>query len=400
MIERNWYKCYGESWTGMIDPDSFAHSAKFSRALIRCIYQHCIEQSYLHEGNTVIDPFGGVALGALHAMHNGLHWIGIELEPCFVTLGQANIDLWNDRFAQHMPHWGTAQLLQGDSRQLARVVGEAGGVVSSPPYAESLGNGKSGIDWSKQADRETSHSHGWDGETYGQRTGQLGSMRDTDHAEAVAATCVSSPPYADQDNDWQRLNNIPGRVVLGQDNYGATPDQLGAMPAGEWQAAGAVSSPPYEDQNACNDPKYHANRKNPGGPLHGDYGNASGNLGNERGDIFWSAARLIVQQTHQVLAPGAVAIWVCKRFVRNKQIVDFSRQWCELCEACGFEITEWIKAWLVEDRGAQWRLDGELEERTVERKSFFRRLHQGKFPELAIDWEDVIVMRKVKESSS
>jgi len=37
-----------------------------------------------------------------------------------------------------------------------------------------------------------------------------------------------------------------------------------------------------------------------------------------------------------------------------------------------------IRAWLIEDRGAQFALDGELVKKTVEQKSFFRRLYERK----------------------
>ena len=78
---------------------------------------------------------------------------------------------------------------------------------------------------------------------------------------------------------------------------------------------------------------------------------------------------------------------------RNKQRVDFPNQWRELGEACGFETVEWIRAWLVEDRGAQFTLTGGLEERKVERKSFFRRLAERKGSP-RIDYEIVLVQKK------
>jgi len=109
---------------------------------------------------------------------------------------------------------------------------------------------------------------------------------------------------------------------------------------------------------------------------------------------FWGAARAILLQCHHVLAPGGVAIWVVKDFVRNKKRVDFTGQWRALCEACGFETVEVIRAWLVEDRGAQFTLGGELEERQVERKSFFRRLAERKGSP-RIDYEVVLITRKV-----
>lgn len=129
--------------------------------------------------------------------------------------------------------------------------------------------------------------------------------------------------------------------------------------------------------------------------LASNYGATNGQLGTETGETFWSAAKTIMEQCHQVLAPSAVAVWVCKRFVRNKRIVEFSQQWAQLGEACGFETVEWIRAWLVEDRGAQFDLFGNLEKRTVERKSFFRRLYENKYPGNSIDWEDVVIQKKL-----
>jgi len=180
----------------------------------------------------------------------------------------------------------------------------------------------------------------------------------------------------------------------------------------EGDFAAMVTSPPYEGSS----PEAHSSgidlRKNyetyraSGGgsswekfvasrEKHQDgYGNSEGQLGAQNSNTFWSAARTIIEQTHQTLAHDAVAVWVCKRFVRNKAIVDFSAQWAELCEAVGFETVEWIRAWLVEDRGAQWTLEGELDERQVERKSFFRRLAERNGSP-RIDWEDVIIMRKI-----
>ncbi|HUW08353.1 MAG TPA: hypothetical protein VM537_01430 [Anaerolineae bacterium] len=83
-----------------------------------------------------------------------------------------------------------------------------------------------------------------------------------------------------------------------------------------------------------------------------------------------------------------------KRFVRNKEIVDFPDQWRRMCEAAGFETVEWIRAWVVEEHGGQMDLWGENHTRKVERKSFFRRLYESKYPHNAIDYEDVIIMRR------
>lgn len=341
-----WHNLYGESWLSEIVPEAFSHPAKFSRALIRHIYEHAIEEGWLSAGDAVIDPFGGVALGALDAMRHGLHWCGVELEPRFVELGQANIDLWSARYGPHFPDWGTARLVQGDSRELTKVIGEAVGCVSSPPYAETAMGANS-----KSIDREKQY------ETY----------RASGGGQSFEAFCHT-----------QELHSH---------DYGSTPGQLGAMKANGFDAA--VSSPPFEN-NIASDSRV-GNAANYTGHKAIEYAPTNGNLGNS--DDFWTAALAIVQQVYAVLAPGAHVIWVVKAFVKSKQRVDFPGQWKRLCHTVGFQTVHYHRAWLVEDRGAQYDLFGELHEKKVEHKSFFRRLAE-KNGSPTIDYEVVLCMVK------
>ena len=87
-IEADWYGgCYGQSWKGEISPESFAHPAKFSRGLIQRIYAYLLDEGLLQAGDTVLDPFGGIGLGAADAVRYGINWVGIELEQRFVDFG-------------------------------------------------------------------------------------------------------------------------------------------------------------------------------------------------------------------------------------------------------------------------------------------------------------------------
>lgn len=86
-----WHNCYPSNWKGLIVPDAIAHPAKYSSKLIRRIYEHLFEMEWLSPGDKVVDPFGGVALGALNAMQFGLHWYGNELEERFWKLGNRRL---------------------------------------------------------------------------------------------------------------------------------------------------------------------------------------------------------------------------------------------------------------------------------------------------------------------
>lgn len=429
VVKTDWHKCHGQGWTGIITPESFAHPAKFSRALIRRIYAHAIEQGYIAPGAVVVDCFAGVALGALHAMQNGLHWFGCELEEKFVSLGRENIALWNRRYSKLLPGWGTARLLQGDSRRLGDVLGAAGGLVGSPPWEQSLSRdttdkvarvalarklGISNVEHISPIDME---NVGQRTQEYGASLGQMGAMPSGD-----VAAVLGSPPHGSYaahgrsgPTDAAMFERQPGKdgQTFACEDYGDTPGQMGAMRAGA-----LVSSPPYEGSiNAGHDdnrvrkrkaeryargefdavrPDVFSSEANIGarGMFDSTYGKTDGQVGAMTKDTFWQAAQAIMSQCYQILTPGSVAIWVLKAFVRNKAIVDFPGQWQQLGEACGFETVEIIRAWLVEDRGAQWDLFGELHEKTVERKSFFRRLYEKKYPGNSIDYEVVLIQRK------
>lgn len=340
-----WHGCYDGGWQGEIVPEAFSHPAKFSRALVQRIYAHMLEQGWIAAGGRILDCFGGVGLGGLDALVNGLHWVGVELEPRFVELGNQNIDLWQRHYGAVAT--GSARLLQGDSRRLCEVIAAADGLVTSPPYEESLQNdGADRIDRSK----------------------------------------------CKRDGDCSHQKNTVFKNGL---SYGATPGQLGAMKPGDFD--GAVSSPPYEDSTTCRDPNYEKGRTAGGGPLYGDYGSHPNNIGNQSGDTFWQASREIVQQCHAVLKPGAYTAWVVKGYVKGGELVDFPARWRQLCEACGFVLVEEVHASLVKEQVQGVDLfSGEAVVKRTERKSFFRRMAEknGAPP---IDFETVLFMRKVGE---
>jgi DNA modification methylase len=356
----------------------------------------------LKPGDRVVDPFGGVALGALDAMRCGLDWTGCELEPKFVALGQGNIDLWRGRYAPHFAGWGTARLLQCDSRQLASVVAEAEVCVSSPPYSD--GAQHTGGD----ARMTTGQGGAIRFVDYGNTPGQLGAMPAGDFDAAV-----SSPPYAaaridgNGDEGASGLRMPDGSFVRGADGwelrkgqgsrYGESDANLGNLPAGDFDAT--ISSPPYENSvhsgNGIDPAKLTGNTAGARSQAFSEgYGDTAGQLGATSGDTFWSASRAIVEQVHLLLKPGGVAVWVVKDYVRNRQIVPFCDHWRQLCEAVGFATLHEHHAWLVEEHGAQADIFGEIHAKRIERKSFWRRLNERN-GQPRIDWETVLCMRKL-----
>ena len=420
-----WQGCYRDGWGNLIVPEAFAHPAKFSRSLISTIYQHAIALGWLKAGDMVLDPFAGVALGALDAMRFGLSWIGIELEEKFVAFGQQNIARWNERFGQ-LPTWtGTARIIQGDSRELLKVVGGAECCVTSPPYAGSLNAGTSGIDWSKVRGpggtiRDMT-KEAWNAVRpgagsemrYSSSPANLGNL-----PEGSFDSAISSPPYAaspiahiESGSEAERFQRTGmsararSRGNLESEQYGTSPGQLASLPEGDFQAAAAISSPPYEGSEISDNRKtlnltirgerFQDGRRRGGSMarLMGAY-QSEGTLGNSSGNTFWSAARVILEQTFGAIRPGGHAIFVVKRFIRAGCIVDFPAQWSALCQSVGFVPICTHRAMLARESPPQRTTDGDVDVKRTTRMSFFRRLHATKYPHLAIDWEDVQCFRR------
>ena len=345
----SWRGLYKDGWKGEIVPEAFVHPAKFSRALIRHIYQHCVDEGWLKEGDAVLDPFGGVALGGLDAMRCGLHWVGVELEPKFVALGQQNIDLWNARYAGRFRKWGSARIIRGDSRKLLAVLQESGAAacVASPPFQNKLHSHNN-----FQAPHDTTKLMEVDYETaYGRSPGQLGAM-----PEGLLDAAIASPPFLQTSggvgvtSDSGPLADaaLVARHAAGNaaaQGYGESDGNLGNMPQGDLSAI--VSSPPYEGIEVGNLGNYKSPSRLPdragdlfkaSGGNHRNYSVSAEQVGAMQGETFWAASRLILEQTRGVLRPDAHACWVLKPFVRDHAIVDFPDQWRQVCESVGFRL--------------------------------------------------------------
>jgi hypothetical protein len=278
-----------------------------------------------------------------------------------------NLELWQRKYGTK-PGFGSAQMVQGDSRKLSEYSGDGHAFGAN---------------------------HGY--QNQGDSNGNLAVM-----PEGKFDAVVSSPPYAAIAAGAGGLNTKPGRdgqqsgrspdsASQGADqHYGESAGQLSAMAEGAFDAV--VSSPPYEKErfNERNGLKnWPLTRGRKGLP----YGNEDGQIGSGRDDpdTFWQAAREIVAQCRAILRPGGHAIWITKDFVRKGKRVPFSDQWQALCESQGFKLVCRHRAMLVAYHGEQDDLLGDTKQLKTERKSFFRRLAEKKGSP-AIDHEDVICL--------
>jgi hypothetical protein len=386
----DWYGCYSENLVGLVTPASIAHPAKMAKALAWRIVAHGFERDWWGVGDVVLDPFFGVGTVGLAGAYAGLAVIGVELEPRFVELAKGNMSLHQARWQQmNLPE---PVVLQGDSREMGKLLRDAGAVITSPPYT---GNYKSDRTTAKR-DARRGYKQGSGcfrgSETYGSAPGQIGDMAEGNLSEVVGV--ISSPPYADGCAHQGGNDPHPERQRGGNNHLPGLSDSQSVSPY-----AGAITSPPFMQTLGSDAPEkrgglFRDERRAGDKSLTGTYGESVGQIGQLAAATYWGSVGIVYQQCFSVLRPGGVMALVLKDFVRSGKRVPFCDQTVELLEAIGFALIERARAWQVEEySGGVGLFDGKDVVRTKTKKSFFRILQEAKGSP-RIDWEEVIFVQK------
>lgn len=451
-----WHKCYDEGWQNIIVPEAFSHPAKMSYGLLSRILSHAQEQGWLSPQSIILDCFGGISTTGILAAYKGYQTITVELELKFVELAKQccklHQNVWNklgcpepviiqgdsrqlcqivekaDCIVSSPPFQGMSVVshdqaalpsfkkdnpenrvrgkIKRDNRHqkdYGQTPGQLGAmkpgkvdmVVSSPPFstgdtasAQSMVNRQ---DKSAKWVKENCGSACTKG--YGQTSGNLGNLKSGD-VDAI----ISSPPYQEQIIRKRDIGKSNQGATGGKhcfDEYGKTKENLGNLKSGDIDCV--ISSPPYEGIEVASGHSKQADiqdrkQRRKDKTWEGYNKSNPDNLGSITDNTFWSAARIIVEQCHQILKPGGHAIWVVKSFVRKKKIVDFPGDWQRLCESVGFKTVCIHHAMLVKETKHE-TLFGHMEVKRKERKSFFRRLAESKGSP-RIDFEVVLCMQK------
>lgn len=117
---------------GRYVPASTAHPAK----MLPAVAVHAIRH-YTRPGELVFDPMAGSGTTLVEAIDAGHHALGMEYEPHWVNIAQANLDLARERGHDH-----DAEIVHGDARQLPHLFPEryrqqVALVLTSPPSGPS-----------------------------------------------------------------------------------------------------------------------------------------------------------------------------------------------------------------------------------------------------------------------
>lgn len=327
---------------------------------------------------------------------------GWQMLGKYAQEGRLTVDQVNGDPTKLYPSWNPDRKLDyGNTEgQMANMEnGDFGASISSSPFHDTLNDGFEERKKNYANTQAFGRSIGGD---YGKTDGQMSKMTD-EGFNAVTASPAYSGNGLGHKGDPSEIDKEKHLYSRMQDNsYGATPGQLGELSDNNFNAL--ASSPAYGEtaqSGGTNGLKQHGTGLTQGEACFAEYGQEEGQLGRmpvdtpKEKESFWFAARQIIEQVYQVLKPGSVSIWILKRYIKDKQIVEFPMMWAKLCVACGFEPVSWHRCWMVKP-GAKYQdlILGDTHDTTSKTTSFFRRLYEKKYPHNRIDWEDVMVLRK------
>lgn len=114
-----------------------AESVKHPARMLPSIAAHAVH-AYSQPGDLVLDPMCGIGTTLVEAVHAGRDAFGIEYEPRWSNIADANI-----RHAHDQGATGRASVIRGDATRLASLVpaaltGQFALVVTSPPYGPTV----------------------------------------------------------------------------------------------------------------------------------------------------------------------------------------------------------------------------------------------------------------------
>ncbi|WP_262285415.1 TRM11 family methyltransferase [Micromonospora sp. MA102] len=114
-----------------------AESVKHPARMLPAIAAHAVH-AYTRTGDLVLDPMCGIGTTLVEAIHAGRDAIGVEYEPRWSNIADANITQ-----AQQQGAGGRASVVRGDATRLrsllpAALTGRVALVVTSPPYGPTV----------------------------------------------------------------------------------------------------------------------------------------------------------------------------------------------------------------------------------------------------------------------
>jgi len=353
------------SYRQFFPEEATAHPAKANTKLIEFLIE-----KFTKEGDTVLDPMAGTgSTGVIASLHNR-NTILIDIEEKFVEWmkkAKELVDKYQTLFGK-----GEIKIIQGDARELSKLLKNVDHIITSPPYSETLSVRSGGMKGMKNAPNSTVGSDG-NPQLYSTNPKNIGNL-----PHGNIDVIITSPPYADslryikQDRE-KRLRKL---IEL---------DREKAMRGIKWST---TSIEALKRQVAREIDGYGESEENIGNLPHGDIGIIEKVRDREIEKLrkilmkngrptYLSEMLKVYYEMWKVLKPFGLAIVIVKPFIRNKEVIDLPYHTWLLMQRVGFKLEKLYKL-------------------RLKQKSFWRVLYYRKFPEVPrINHEYILVCRKV-----
>ncbi len=336
-----------KGWKDFFTDESVAHPAKMNLNLMRHILK-----TYTKPGDVVLDPMAGTGSTIILASLLGRHGVAVEYEPRFCEMIRENIK----RSERHstLTSKGSMVCIQGDARELSKLLEESDAIITSPPYTNRSDGGK----LAKKGVGGFSHYSNEEPDVWFTQRDQnnVANLRYGD-IDAV----VTSPPYGNRLADDVVQNGDEARM-----SYRQAIDSI-------------VTSPPYEQTISRESGGNLGPEEKRSLSLMREYSKDSDNIGNLKSESYLEAMLQCYREFFKVLKEGGTMVLVTKNFIRDKAVVRLDEDTIKLCETSGFTLKD--------------RLYFKLPQ-----KSFWRILYSKRFPDVPeVEYEDVLVFAKRAE---
>src|SRR3990167_4232496 len=234
-----WFGCYeGDSYFRQyFEPSTYAHPAKISPLLADRIFKHLEKLELLKEGMTILDFMSGSGRVPLLASLRGYKSIGVELETHFVKMCNDNKKFAENKIGRKLD----MEILQGDSRNLSKLLNKSDVAVISPPYANPRATTQ---EYDDKYDLRRPEGVAWGREgfrgRYGDNKNNIGNL---------PYVGVVSPPYQDSitRNTPSGANDLMKHKWYVNENnqagYSQNPENIGNLK--DTGSIVGITSPPY-----------------------------------------------------------------------------------------------------------------------------------------------------------
>ena len=382
--ELYWHGCYGSDayYKQFVTPESYAHPAKISFLLAERIFKHLEHLGLLKEGMTICDFMSGSGRIPLMASLKGYASVGVELENHFVKMSNDNKKFAENKIGRKLD----MTTIQGDSRQLSKILGNADVGIVSPPYEKQrIADGQ------RKASNPNIHWREWeDGRGYNlDNPSNIGNLP---YKEMVG---VVSPPYKDVLEggkpdyilELAKKKQGLGSVFSDKDNIQNPYSPQNIANLKDKELVG-ITSPPYFQSGGEPNPEDNTINQRNRISLRNNYNtNNPDNLGNQQGQSYLFAMLQCYQEAYK--SGMSVICTITKNPTRAGKLRRLDLDTAFLLEKSGFRVVDYHRAILFKIHEQQ-TLTGSTKKEYKGRLSFFKRLSLSK-GNLASEFEDIII---------